>query len=168
MRAFKTATIFIVAIGLLAVSAVGVAAQNAVVSGTITSGEDCVAAPDGPDGAQYCTGGTFEFDDPRLTGDFDSTSTTTEAFGASGEGFVDAFIATEDLSLTNDDGSWSGRFLYAFILLDDESLPEAERIVEAGGHWLLTGEGGYEGLTAYLDRGPEGVRGIILETEQAE
>ena len=110
----------------------------------------------------------FEFDDPRLSGAFDSTSTTTEAFGASGEGFVDAFIVTEDLRLTNDDGSWSGQFDYAFVLLDDESLPGSDRTVEAGNHWFLTGEGGYEGLTAYLGLGLEGVQGIILEGAATE
>ena len=84
------------------------------------------------------------------------------------EHVVRAFIASEDLRLTNDEGSWSGQFRYAFVLLDDESLPDSDRILEAGNHWFLTGEGGYEGLTAYLDVGSEGARGIILQGEGAE
>jgi hypothetical protein len=85
-----------------------------------------------------------------------------------GEGFVDGSIVTEDIRLTNDGGSWSGQVLGAFFVSDDDSLPEPDRIVDEQ-HYVLTGEGGYEGLTAYLGYGgPVGVRGIILDSSPGD
>ena len=149
-------TIAILAVGLLAGSAVGVAAQNALVTGSITPADECEEAPEGAD---LCSGGRFEFDDPRLTGDLETTTTVT--IGSDVE-FEVGYIETGDLRVTNDGGDWSGRFLWAFVLSDEP--------IFAGSHWVLTGEGGYQGLTAYVgdDLEGEAVRGIILESEPIE
>ena len=155
MRTCKTTTISILALGLLAGSAVGVAAQGALVTGSITEPDMCEPAPDGAD---TCSGGRFEFDDPRLTGDYETTTTLT--FGSGAE-FIDGFIETGDLRVTNDGGAWSGRLLWAFAT--------AEEPVFAGSHWVLTGEGGYDGLTAYVGDGLDGepVRGFILDESES-
>ncbi len=178
MRAVRTTIISILAIGLLAGSAVGVAAQSAIVTGSISSGDDCETTPEG---AESCTGGRFEFDDPRLTGDYDYTHTVV--FGPEG-----AFIATEDFRLTNDEGAWSGHYVMgSFFLEGDESdaPPEGEidpvahsvgpvggdELVSGGNNWVLTGEGADEGLTAWVYSPPiDGARtqGIILEAEPME
>jgi hypothetical protein len=151
--------------GLLTGSAVGVAAQSAVVNGTIDGGS-CDFAGEGAVHVGYCGQGRFEFDDPRLTGDLHGTAILVSAMG--GEGFVDGSIVTEDIRLTNDGGSWSGQSLVAFFVSDDDSLSEPDRIVDEQ-HYVLTGEGGYEGLTAYLGYGgPVGVRGIILDSSPGD
>ena len=181
MRDIRTATISILAIGLLAGSAVGVAAQSAIVTGSISSGDDCETTPAG---AESCTGGRFEFDDPRLTGDYEHTHTVV--FGG-GEGLEGAFIATEDFRLTNDEGAWSGQYVMgSFFLEGDESdaPPEGEidpvaqsvgpvggdELVSGGNNWVLTGEGAYEGLTAWVYTSPFGgkTQGLILEAEPME
>ena len=155
VRAIKTTTISILALGLLAGSAVGVAAQSAVVTGSIASGDDCEMTPEG---AEFCTGGRFEFDDPRLTGDYEKTQTFVMAPDIDG-----AFRATEDFRVTNDEGAWSGRFVIGSFFQDDE-------LVSGRNNWLLTGEGAYEGLTAWVYTSPYGgkTRGLILEAEPME
>ena len=158
MRAIKTITISILTVGLLAGSAVGVAAQNAVVTETGGVGaDDCETTPEG---AEFCTGGRWEFDDPRLTGDEEKTSTMVI-----GVGEVDgAIIATEDVRITNDDGAWSGQCVFGAFFLDDEE-------VSGGNNCVMTGEGAYAGLTAYLNGPPDGSRGylgFILEAEPME
>ena len=161
MRAIKTITISILALGLLAGSAVGVAAQDAVVTETAggVGSDDCETTPEG---AEFCTGGRWEFDDPRLTGDEELTRTEVFDFGG---GEVDgAIIATEDVRITNDDGAWSGQCVFGSFFLDDE-------LVSGGNNCVVTGEGAYEGLTAYLNSPADGSRGylgFILEAEPME
>ena len=168
MRGIKTTTISILALGLLAGSAVGVAAQSTVVSGSIFGG--CEDAEDGQVGA-VCTGG-FVFDDDRLTGDYESTD--IEAYQEQGDGFFDARVIHSVGSLTNDDGVWSMTGIRSYWEIDDE-FSEEERVIEEAHlvveeHVVLTGEDGYEGLTAYLGYGgrDKGVRGVILEDASPE
>ena len=170
MRAIKTTTISILAVGLLAGSTVGVAAESAVVTGSMASGDDCEMTPEG---AEFCTGGRAEYSDPRLTGDLEQT--LTEVFAEGGKGFDMAFIATEDFRLTNDGGSWTGQCPYADFFPSEvpegyevAELPEEYQHVESGPHCFLTGEDGYEGLSAYLTSGPTGSWGVILEAEPME
>ena len=168
MRTVKATITSILALGLLAGSAVGVAAQGTVVSGSIFGG--CEDAEDGQVGTA-CSGG-FVFDDDRLTGDYETTG--TEAYGEDGDGFVDARVKTEVGSLTNDDGVWSLMSIASYWEIDDE-FSEEERIIDEAHlvveeHWVLTGEDGYEGLTAYLQYGGRnvGVRGVIIEDVPSE
>jgi hypothetical protein len=165
MRTVKATITSILALGLLAGSAVGVAAQSTVVSGSVFGG--CEDA----EGGQVCTGG-FVFDDDRLTGDYETTA--TEAYRASGDGFFEARVRTEVGSLTNDDGVWDLLSIAAYWEIDDE-FTEEERIIDEAHlvveeHWVLTGGDGYEGLTAYLQYGGrnEGVRGVIIEDAPPE
>ena len=78
MKTIRTTIIAIVALGLLAGTAVGVAAQNALVTGGGESIDDC--------GDDFSTGATcrerWQFDDPRLSGE--SESTLTSVIGAEG------------------------------------------------------------------------------------
>jgi hypothetical protein len=158
VRAIKTITISILAVGLLAGSAVGVAAQGAAVSGFQTG--DCEPAPDGPDGVKLCTG-RFALDDPRLTGDYEILA--AEVFQEGGDGFEVGYARQDAIRISNDDGAWSGHGLYGAVVSDDASLPEEERVIEVIG-WVLSGEDGYEGLTAYLGiGGPGGIEGVIIE-----
>ena len=153
MRAIRTTTISILALGLLAGSAVGVAAQSTVVTGYIDGG--CSAGS--VDGQEVCTG-EFVMDDQRLVGDYELVA--TQVGQEDGEGFSFARIRTEVGSLTNDEGAWSVQALLMGLESDDEFVNEV--------HIVLTGEDAYEGLTAYLGLGPEGMQGVILEDEPME
>ena len=156
MRSIRITIISMITVGLLAGSAVGVAAQSAVVTGSISSGDECQVTPEG---AESCTGGRFEFDDPRLTGDYDKTQTFVMAPDLGG-----AVIATEDFRVTNDEGAWSGRYVFGSFFQDDE-------LVSGGNNWLLTGEGAYDGLTAWVyEPAVEGgtTQGIIIQAEPME
>ena len=70
MRAIKTTTISILAVGLLAGSAVGVAAQDEATD-QATAVEFTGATSFGPCSADYCNNPIVEpFTDPRLAGQF--------------------------------------------------------------------------------------------------
>ena len=155
MRSIRITIISMITVGLLAGSAVGVAAQNALVTGEFTDA-----------GA--------EFSDPRLTGAVEVTSNNA-ILPSNGAGFTDGMIATEDIRLTNDEGSWSGQGIFAGFAPTGvpagyaaSELPEQYQWVESGDHLVLIGEDGYEGLMAYLTSGPTGMWGIILEAEPME
>ncbi|MGD8486909.1 MAG: hypothetical protein PVH07_09760 [Chloroflexota bacterium] len=154
MRTTKFGLSAILTVGLLAGSAVGVAAQSALVTGSIIEADECEPAPAG---GHRCSGGRFEFDDPRLTGDYEMTTTLSMGSGVE---FNFGWIETGDLRVTNDRGAWSGRILHAFAISSEP--------VFAGVHWVLTGEGGYEGLTAYVgdELDGEAVRGFILDESE--
>ena len=159
MKAIRPITTSILAVGLLAGSAVGVAAQSPVVTGTLDQLEACEQiAPF----TSRCWGGSAEFDDPRLTGDYELTETVIE--DNEGDGFSDAFIAAVEVKVTNADGSWSGHFVDGGYLIED-----AEEVRVGGGAWVLLGEGGYEGLAAVLrpDETTDEMAffGVILENE---
>ena len=180
MRATKTSVISILAIGLLAGSAVGVAAQDeeaaaepstpAKVTGTIdAAASDLVQEPtetvvDGTlevrDGV--FAGDRFEMDDPRLTG------TATAAFNIDVHkvsDFEDVVAGSFALRLENEAGSWSGQGTSVFH--GGATIPEDEAFQLDT--WLLTGAGAYEGLSAYLvvdgTEDPPTVEGVILAGE---
>jgi hypothetical protein len=156
VRAIKTIIISILAIGLLAGSAVGVAAQSAAVTGGFGFGDDCEPQPV----VTSCTGGRFEFDDDRLTGDYEMTETIATGFPPGGFGE----IITEEFRVTNDEGAWSGQAIYGTYFPDD-----GEQVV-SGDNRVLTGEDAYEGLTAWLYTPFNGgtTQGIIIDSESME
>ena len=80
-----------------------------------------------------------ELDDPRLSGQL------TFVANGSGQEFDNGVASIEyrTYRLENADGVWTGTGTAAFALGDDEMLIDIESAV-------LTGEGAYEGLTAYL------------------
>ena len=159
MKTIRTITTSILAVGLLAGSAVGAAAQSAGVTGTLDQLEACEQVA--PFTAR-CWGGSADFDDSRLTGDYELTETVIE--DNEGDGFSDAFIAAVEVKVTNADGSWSGHFVDGGYLIED-----AEEVRVGGGAWVLLGEGGYEGLAAVLrpDETTDEMAffGVILENE---
>ena len=174
MRAIKTITISILALGLLAGSAVGVAAQNALVTGDTESIDDC--------GGDFSSGAIcnarWEFDDARLSGE--ATTTLTMIHAGGGEDLAFAGFIVEEGRLSNDGGSWTLTYFCNVFepvagWVPDGWPGEAELPAQYQGniesgceHLLLRGEGGYEGLGAYLTDGPRGYWGFIVEPESME
>jgi hypothetical protein len=180
VRAIKTSIVSILAIGLLAGSAVGVVAQDeeaaaepstpAKVAGTI-NGEagDLVQEPTETvvDGALEIRGGIvegdrFEMDDPRVTG------TVTLAFNVDvhkESDFVDVVAGSLALRIETEAGSWSGQGTGVFH--GGGTIPQEE--VFNLDTWLLTGAGAYEGLSATLivdpTEDPPTVEGVIFAGE---
>ncbi len=175
MKTTRTALISAIAIGLLAGSAVGVAAQDeeteappvAYTTGTSGSPADFVAPTEEllPGGSQMSGLGLIdiplEFTDARLSG-----LLTVSANGAA-QDFVDGFAGLESRTyrIVNDDGAWAGSGDY--ILAGDS---EAAHFIEQES-MVLTGEGAYAGLIAYVfieftSEGPQ-LEAVILEVERA-
>ena len=150
MRAIRTTTISILAIGLLAGSAVGVAAQDEVATAEVSSftgtgSEGLEVLAEGTlevnaDGLNESVGvayvARFDSDDDRLTGD--ATITANWQFADPSDGL--AQLAARTYEITNEGGSWLGKS-HSFIA-DDVGV-QVEMAV-------LTGQDGYEGLTAYV------------------
>jgi len=178
VRAIKTTTISILALGLLAGSAVGVAAQDdeaaaepstpAKVAGMIdTSGtapvqEPTVTEVDG--GLEVrgaiTEGDQFEMDDPRLTGTVTKVDNVDVHDVVNDEGVVVA--GSLALRLDNGAGSWSGQG--TSVGYAGRGIPEEEML--GLDTWVLTGAGAYEGLSAILIVDPAGdqptVEGVIF------
>ena len=169
VRTIKTTTISILVVGLLTGSAVGVAAQDeesmspAEVTGRATFLErEPLADPvmsETPGGIQAGDGlvvvHIWDTDDPRLNGE----ATRTVNF-RSDPSFTSG-IESSVMELTNDGGSWVG---------DERGYRTPSG---GGGFSALSGRGGYEGLTAYIIRGPnEGdgwdLSGIIFPAAMPE
>ena len=165
MRTIRTTTISILAVGLLAGSTVGVAAQDeastlpAEVTGRATFVEGLLVEPvmsETPEGIQVGDGlvtvHTWDTNDSRLNGDV--TRTVNFRFDSDFTNGIESSV----MELTNDGGSWVG---------DERGYGTPSG---GGGFSALSGRGGYEGLTAYLVRGPnEGdgwdLKGIIFPSE---
>ena len=165
MRTFRMALGAMMAAGVLAGSAVGIAAQSGgtTVGGAIAYPELC-DFDQGDDGATVmdCPGVTVDASDPRLSGTAD-----VARYGVSGMVGEDMHVVlqAELVNLENDGGWWSGRGIHRVVVEQDAETP-----VFGGLIWLLRGEDGYEGLTAYLEGegefGP--FRGVIVEGVLAE
>ena len=148
MRAIKTISISILAVGLLAGSAVGVAAQEAeataeVSSFTGTGTEGLTVLSEGTDGVtpeglndstDVAYVARFDSDDDRLTGD---ATITANWQSPDAPGYL---LAARTYELTNEGGSWLGQ---SHSLFADDLGVAVEMAV-------LTGQDGYEGLTAYV------------------
>ena len=180
MRATKTSIISILAIGLLAGSTVGVAAQEeeaaaepstpAKVAGTINEeASDLVQEPTETvvDGmlevrGVVFTGDRFEMDDPRLTG------TVTGAVNVDVHkvsDFEDVVLQTLEIRIENDDGSWSGQgtsIIHAGATIPEDEALQLDTL-------LLTGADAYGGLSAYLivngTEDPTTIEGVIFAGE---
>ena len=180
MRGIKTTTISILAIGLLAGSAVGVAAQEeeaaaepstpTKVAGTIDSeARDLVQEPTETvvDGVLevrglISEGDRFEMDDPRLTGTV-TVAVNVDVHKVSD--FVDVVAVSLALGLENEAGSWSGQG--TGVSHGGGGIPQEEAL--SLDTWVLTGAGAYEGLSAYLivdgTDDPATIEGVIYEGE---
>ena len=145
MRAIKTSIISILAIGLLAGSAVGVAAQeeDPMAAAAVTGGAPAWTQESGgaptllddfamlSEGMQFTN--SWEVSDPRLSGDI------TVAGNVIRYNEHRMQVGAADAILENDDGRWVGRL----TVLEGERLGETET-------YILEGEGAYAGLTAYV------------------
>ena len=146
MRSIKTTTISILAVGLLAGSAVGVAAQDeevadpiahAIVTGSISGTRTSSGSATAESGAVLTEGvgfqQTWEASDPRLSGSV-SYAGNWLRYPGTGELQVEA----SSVVLDNADGRWRG--IGTGMVAGDLSMETT----------ILRGEGGYEGLTAYV------------------
>ena len=133
MRAIRTTTISILALGLLAGSAVGVAAQD----------EEAAAGATSFTG----TGTPVDFFD----GEEDVTVTLIRSHLADPEAAGFTMLSAQAYELTNDAGSWLGE---GTGLASDE-------LGVARDTFVLVGQDGYEGLTAYVISEDPGFTGNI-------
>ena len=176
MRTVKTTTISILAVGLLAGSAVGVAAQDDEAAAGATSFTG--SALGGPaidvettetdlgngftavDGFTYRN--TWEASDERMTGDVIGVVNQVIDPGALETGGLPDIIMSEAIELTNDGGSWLG---------EGSGFGSTDLDVVKG-MYTLVGQGGYEGLTAYVIAETVGrepaLSGIIFPTAMPE
>jgi hypothetical protein len=177
VRAIKTTTISILALGLVAGSAVGVAAQDdETAAGAVSFTGTAFGVPGGPDvettetdlgngfialdGFTYRN--TWESSDERLTGDLTGVVNQVVNPSASATGGLPDIIMSIAIELTNDGGSWLGEGT-GFGSTDLDFVKEM---------YTLVGQGGYEGLTAYVIAETTGrepaLSGIIFPTAMPE
>jgi len=177
VRAIKTTTIFILAVGLLAGSAVGVTAQEEDPAGaayfTGTIGESTVVGEPTEgvvDGVLEVRGlereGPIETTDPRLTG---SLSRVIDLDVHPVDDFAEVVLFTVQHRIENEDGSWSGTG--TGVAHGGPGAPEEEAL--DFDTVLLTGDGAYEGLSAFLlaDFAPEigaDIKGVIFPGQMPE
>ena len=159
MRAIKTGLISILAVGLLAGSAVGVAAQPpegevAYVTGTVTiSGGECTEAAEWNECPL-----SLDASDSRLSGEGSVRNSGMPM--QSDDEFV--VLVTSSLRVANDEGAWTGGGLLYALPANADAVGVDEPT------WVLSGEGAYDGLTAVLraDLGPDGsFAGVIVGAE---
>ena len=163
MRAIKITTISILAVGLLAGSAVGVAAQDEEATTTSFTGTSSFVEfisegtwgplPNGLDESANFVGlHRWESSDPRLTGDVIVASTSLIDPDKSN------VLTSSTYELTNDGGSWLG---------EHTAFGSADHALT--GPIIFVGRDGYEGLTAYAinqfdDAGNAEFSGVIFPT----
>ena len=145
MRAIKTSVISILVVGLLAGTAVGVAAQDedAMAAAAVTGTASGFTQESGgsptllEDFAMLAEGlhltSTWDVSDPRLSGDNAIAGNTIRYNEHRMQ------VGAGDATLENDGGRWVG----LVTVLEGEQLGET-------GTYILQGEGAYEGLTAYV------------------
>ena len=178
VRAIKASIISSLAIGLLASSAVGVAAQDEELTGpasfTGTIGESAVVGEPTDavvDGVLQIRGlereGPIESTDPRLTGTLSRViDLDLQRVGDFGE----VAVFTVRNRIDNDMGSWSGTSVGI-----GRNGPDIAADEELDFHTiLLTGEGGFDGLSAivladFAQREVGGdIKGVIYQGELPE
>jgi hypothetical protein len=162
VRAAKTGLISILTVGLLAGSAVAVAAQEAdsMVPSTFTmrfAGEPDVSTDPGT-GATIVVG-ELESTDQRASG------TRTEVVGGSTVpvDVAGGLIQQNAVRIVNDGGSWVGSSR-GFMTFPSDGPPTVQFVGE------LVGEGGYEGLSLFFaqtgDAEDVRVLGVIWPTDE--
>ena len=162
MRAIRTTTISILALGLLAGSAVGVAAQDedpmAPSTFTMQLADDPVVNTDSA--GKRTAVGPVESTDQRASGTLTQVAASAPVNVADGDG---GEIHTDAVRLVNDGGSWLGSNR-GFLTFPSDGPPTVQFLGE------LVGEGGYEGLTLFFAQtgDAEDVRwlGVIVPTDE--
>ena len=150
MRTIRTTTISILAVGLLAGSAVGVAAQDdeaatdAPIGPSYFTGQlvsDFDGTPFGSNGVLF-EGDVIEVSDPRVSGSL-TRAGTANFHEDVGDSAVISFQA-DAWRIENDAGTWSGQGT-GLLRVGSDGPPSVETSTV-----VLTGEGGHEGHTLYL------------------
>ena len=141
MRGIKTITISILAVGLLAGSAVGVAAQD--------------GDPLAPAYVEFTSGWPVDepllldaevtASDPRVSGLLTVASDNDGANAELGAEGLDAKLTVYEVRLVNDGGSWTGTGQRIGGGPEIEDVPPRDV-----GMWTLVGAGDYEGLSLYV------------------
>jgi hypothetical protein len=163
VRAIRITTISILAVGLLAGSAVGVAAQEADPMApstfTIQRAEEPEVTTDPGTGATILVG-PVESTDQRASGTLTQVAAGAPVEVADGDG---GRISSDAVRLVNDGGSWVGSNR-GFLTFPSDGPPTVQFLAE------LVGEGGYEGLTMFFAEtgDTEDVRwlGVIVPTDE--
>ena len=162
MRAIRTTTISILALGLLAGSAVGVTAQEADPMApstfTIQRAEEPQITTDPVTGATIAVG-PVESTEQRASGTLTQVVALAPVDVADGDG---GLVQRQAVQLLNDGGSWVGSSR-GFLTFPSDG-PETVQFLSE-----LVGEGDYEGLTLFLAEtgDTENVRwlGVIVPTD---
>ena len=153
MRAIKTITISILAVGLLAGSAVGVAAQDEATD-QATAVEFTGATSFGPCSADYCNNPIVEpFTDPRLAGQF-RVWQNNDAYPGGPTFWMSGF------SMHDDEGGWVQRPNIGITHSNGDASTEVI---------VMDGQGAYDGLTLVAEVSLSGSRwdwhGYIVDGE---
>ena len=156
MRGIKTTTISILALGLFAGSAVGVAAQDAdpMAPSTFT-----MERAGDPEVTRAVAVGPVESTDQRASGTLTQVVASAPVDVPDGD---DGVIQQLGVRLVNDGGSWVGSYR-GFLTFPSDGPGTVQFLGE------LAGEGGYEGLTMFLaetgDTDNVGWLGVIVPTD---
>ena len=154
MRAIRTTTISILAIGLLAGSAVGVTAQEEEAADQATAVEFTGATSFGPCSADYCNNPIVEpFTDPRLAGQF-RVWANEDVYPGGPTLWMSGF------SMHDEDGGWVQRPVIGITHTNGDASTEVI---------TMDGQGAYEGLTLVAEVKLTGTRwdwhGYIVDGE---
>ena len=172
MRTIRTTTISILAVSLLAGSATGVAAQDeetaepalpTYATGTVGEPANFVDGTYSEDNrvlrGQRYEGVPVESTDPRLAALFDVVvnghSQVTDEDGA--------ILESRSYRAENEGGAWAGSGTFVMAWDEDPDAPHIARETV-----VLHGEGGYEGLVAYVTQdfiAGEGYEAVIYGVE---
>ena len=170
MRKMRTALITAIAIGLLAGSAVGVAAQveatPAVFTAEIGWAPSCTTGTTVPDSEPERSAGwscgpqTWTATDPRFTGS--ARNTWDHDVYRLEEGVYSVTVG--HMVVENDDGGW----ICSYEQLET-GVGISSRPIDGGYIETCSGSGAYDGLSALLSvessEGQSGVKGLIFEGE---
>lgn len=158
MRTIRTTFISLLAVALLAGSAVGVSAQDEEASTGDPAGSSYFTGTLNPEGEPVdgiFEGDTIETSDPRVSGALSRAVNWAEPTPG-------LYVEAEAWRLENEDGSWTGQGT-GLVHSGQDVMPNSFAIVE------LSGEGGYEGLTAVMlvDRlkNPYVIEGAVIAGE---
>jgi len=168
MRGIRTTTISILALGLLAGSAAGVAAQDEAEVTSFTGTSSFVDVlqestdTELPNGLTENVGFTvlnsWESSDPRFTGDnyvVVNSVADPDTFGAARP---DWLLETSQV-VTNDGGSWVG---------EGRSFDSTDLDLDIPMVVAFVGQDGYDGLAAYVALEADSVSGVIFPSEGPE
>ena len=137
--------------------------DTVMVHGSWTESASTQAGNEDRDGVSVVTidySDVIELSDPRASGAMDYTTTVSTPAAQVGGTWV-----IEEVAIVNDDGTWVGDAVGAYIYTDNmpNALTTDNTVII--GEWHLVGEGEYEGLRLDLYSSRDGVIGGIRPVE---